>query len=71
MNSVSDLHTELQDVVTRIERLNDLMALHRQQPEPDRLALEGYARLKRQYAEQLIERLQELELDVDIRWKAA
>ena len=71
MNLVSDLHAELQDVVMRIERLNDLLSLHRQQPEPDRLALEGYARLKRQYAEQLMELLQELELDVEFRWKAA
>jgi hypothetical protein len=71
MNPVSDLHAELHEVVARIERLNRLMHTHRQQAIPDTLALEGYALLKHQYAQQLIDLLTDLELDLDIRSKAA
>ncbi|MBC8154466.1 MAG: hypothetical protein H7Z72_16300 [Bacteroidetes bacterium] len=71
MTPVSDLHAEIHEVVYRIERLNNLIALHEQQSEPDTLATDGYKRLKKQYAAQLESLLSDLNIDVAVHSKAA
>ena len=37
----TNLHSEITDVLSRIERLNELLQLHKQQPVADSMAIEG------------------------------
>ena len=71
MNKVSNIQSEMLDVLSRVERLNALEELHRSQPVPDLLALEGYKKLRQQYADQLVELLYTVDLKADIQLKAA
>ncbi len=71
MNRLSALNSEIVDVLGRIERLNDMLALHQQQPRPDELAIEGYADLRAQYIGQLEDLLLSLNIQADIKLKAA
>jgi hypothetical protein len=56
----------LEDVLHRIDRLNKLIHLHKEQENPDILAIEGYQKLRSQYSQQLKELLQDFELEVEI-----
>ncbi|QDK79496.1 hypothetical protein EXU85_13140 [Spirosoma sp. KCTC 42546] len=71
MNRRSNLHSEIVDVLTRIERLNDMVQLHEKQPSVDSLAVEGYERLRQQYIGQLEELLASLNIRADIHLRAA
>ncbi|WP_020603754.1 hypothetical protein [Spirosoma spitsbergense] len=71
MNHSSNLYSEITDVLSRIERLNELSQLHQQQSVPDFLAVEGYERLRGQYIKQLEELLKVLNIQADIQLKAA
>jgi hypothetical protein len=71
MNKLPNLHSELLDVVSRIERLNSIEELHQSQPVPDTLALEGYQKLRQQYIEQLGELLASINIKADIHLKTA
>jgi outer membrane phospholipase A len=56
----------LEDVLERIDRLNNLIKIHKSQSNPDILAIEGYLRLKFQYSNQVKELLHEFEIEVEI-----
>jgi hypothetical protein len=56
----------LEDILNRIERLNNLIKIHKNQSNPDVLAIEGYQRLKFQYSNQIKDLLYEFEIDVEI-----
>jgi hypothetical protein len=56
----------LEDVLERIDRLNNLIKIHKSQSNPDVLAIEGYQRLKFQYSNQVKELLHEFEIEVEI-----
>ena len=71
MNKLPNLHNEVIDLLGRIERLNAIEELHHNQPEPDKLALEGYQRLRQQYIDQLSRLLQSINIKVDFHLKAA
>ncbi len=71
MNSHSILYGEIVDLLSRIERLTDLVDLHEQQPNADLLAIEGYQRLREQYFRQLEELLASLNIRADIHLQAA
>lgn len=71
MNHSSNLYSEITDVLSRIERLNELIQLHQKQSVPDSLAVEGYERLRGQYISQLEELLKALNIQADIQLKAA
>lgn len=71
MNRLSALNSEIVDVLGRIERLNDMLALHQQQSQPDELAIEGYVGLRDQYIGQLEDLLLSLNIQADIKLKAA
>jgi hypothetical protein len=57
----------LEDVLERIDRLNNLIKIHKSQSSPDTLAIEGYQRLKFQYSNQVKELLHEFEIEVEIQ----
>jgi outer membrane phospholipase A len=57
----------LEDVLERIDRLNNLIKIHKSQSNPDILAIEGYQRLKFQYSNQVKELLHEFEIEVEIQ----
>lgn len=71
MNQLPSLSNEIIDVLSRIERLNELIQLHGQQLSVDRLAVEGYERLRKQYINQLEELLTLLNIHADIQLRAA
>ncbi len=71
MNRLSNLNSEIVDVLSRIERLSELEQLHASQPQPDALALEGYYRLREQYIQQLEELLLSINIRADIHLRAA
>ena len=71
MNRLPNLHSEIMDVLSRIERLNEMVQLHKQQPSVDSLAVEGYERLREQYISQLEELLTSLNIRADIHLRAA
>ncbi|QHV96389.1 MULTISPECIES: hypothetical protein [Spirosoma] len=71
MNRRSNVHSEIVDVLNRIERLNELVQLHKQQPLVDTLTVEGYERLREQYINQLEELLASLNIKAEIHLKAA
>lgn len=63
---------EVDDILERIERLNHLIRLNKEQPTaPDKLAIEGFQRLRKQYITQLIRALNEFELEAQIIEKVA
>jgi hypothetical protein len=55
----------IEDILRRIERINNLIHTHESQDEVDKLAVEGYIKLKNQYKEQLNELLEQFELRVE------
>jgi hypothetical protein len=59
----------LEDVLGRIDRLNSLIRTHKNQVNPDTLAIEGYQKLKYQYSTQVKELLHEFEIEVEIHDK--
>lgn len=71
MNQFPNVHSEIVDVLSRIERLNEMVQLHEKQPSVDLLAIEGYERLQRQYIRQLEELLASLNIRADIQLRAA
>ena len=71
MNKLSNLHSEVIDVLSRIERLNAIEDLHLSQPIPDALALDGYQLLRQQYADQLVGLLTTLNIKAEIHLRAA
>ena len=71
MNRLPNLHSEIMDVLSRIERLNEIIQLHQKQSSVDSLAIEGYERLRKQYIGQLEELLASLNIRADIQLRAA
>ena len=71
MNQQSNIHNEITDVLSRIERLNELIQLHQTQESVDALAIEGYERLRGQYFNQLEELFASLNIGADIHLRAA
>ena len=71
MNRLPNLHSEIVDVLSRIERLNEMIQLHEKQPSVDPLAIEGYERLRKQYISQLEDLLSSLNIRADIHLRAA
>ncbi len=61
----------LEDILERIERLNNLIKIHKSQVNPDILAIDGYQRLKFQYSNQIKELLHEFDIEVEIHGQAA
>ena len=61
----------LEDILERIDRLNNLIKIHKSQPNPDILAIDGYQRLKFQYSNQIKELLHEFDIEVEIHGQAA
>ena len=61
----------LEDILERIDRLNNLIKVHKSQPNPDILAIDGYQRLKFQYSNQIKELLHEFDIEVEIHSQAA
>jgi adenylate cyclase len=58
---------EIEDLLNRIARLNALIHLHEQQPAPDSLTIEGYQRMRQQFADELSQLMQEtVELNVTV-----
>ncbi|MBO0951707.1 hypothetical protein [Fibrella forsythiae] len=71
METHTELHTEIVDVLQRIERLTAQIELHEKQPNVDSLSIEGYQRLREQYFRQLEELLAALNIRADIHLQAA
>lgn len=65
------LQHAIQDVLDLLERTNSMLALHRDQSEPNQLAIEGYERQRRQFLEQLAELLAQFDVEVLLPHKAA
>ena len=61
----------LEDVLERIDRLNNLIKIHKIQPNPDILAIDGYQKLKFQYSNQIKELLHEFDIEVEIHGQVA
>ena len=61
----------LEDILERIDRLNNLIKIHKSQHNPDILAIDGYQRLKFQYSNQIKELLHESDIEVEIHGQAA
>ncbi len=61
----------LEDILERIERLNNLIKIHKSQSNPDILAIDGYQRLKFQYSNQIKELLHKFEIEVEIHGQTA
>ena len=71
METHTELHTEIVDVLQRIERLTAHIDLHERQSAVDSLSVEGYQRLREQYFRQLEELLASLNIRADIHLQAA
>ncbi len=71
MDTHTELHTEIVDVLQRIERITVQIELHTQQDVVDSLSVEGYERLREQYFRQLEELLASLNIRADIHLQAA
>jgi hypothetical protein len=65
------LQYAIQDVLDLLERANTMRTLHRAQPEPNELAIEGYERQRQQFLEQLADLLAQFEVEVLLPHKAA
>jgi len=65
------LQHAIQDVLDLLERANSMLALHRTQPEPNELAVEGYERQRQQFLEQLADLLAQFDVEVLLPHKAA
>ena len=50
---------DIKDLLNRIARLNQLIHTHQAQPEPDQLTIEGYQRLRQQFADELSQLMRE------------
>ena len=61
----------LEDILERIDRLNNLIKIHKSQSNLDILAIDGYQRLKFQYSNQIKELLHEFDIEVEIHGQAA
>jgi ABC-type transport system involved in cytochrome bd biosynthesis fused ATPase/permease subunit len=61
----------LEDILERIDRLNNLIKIHKSQANTDILAIDGYQRLKFQYSNQIKEILHEFDIEVEIHGQAA
>ena len=61
----------LEDILKRIDRLNNLIKIHKSQSNPDILAIDDYQRLKFQYSNQIKELLHEFDIEVEIHGQAA
>ena len=61
----------LEDILERIDRLNNLIKVHKSQSNPDILAIDGYQRLKFQYSNQIKELLHEFDIEVEIHGQVA
>jgi hypothetical protein len=61
----------LEDILERIDRLNNLIKIHKSQAKPDILAIDGYQRLKFQYSNQIKDLLHEFDIEVEIHGQAA
>ncbi len=53
MQAIDNPFDEIEDLLNRIARLNRLIHVHDSQPDPDRLTIEGYQRLRQQFADEL------------------
>lgn len=71
METHAELHTEIVDVLQRIERLTAHIELHERQPDVDLLSVEGYQRLREQYFRQLEDLLASLNIRAEIHLQAA
>jgi hypothetical protein len=61
----------LEDILERIDRLNNLIKIHKSQINPDILAIDGYQKLKFQYSTQIKELLHEFDIEVEIHGQVA
>jgi hypothetical protein len=61
----------LEDILERIDRLNNLIKIHKGQSNPDILAIDGYQKLKFQYSNQIKQLLHEFDIEVEIHGQAA
>ena len=59
------------EILERVDGLNDIIRIHKSQPNPDILAIDGYQRLKFQYSNQIKELLHEFDIEVEIHGQAA
>ena len=59
------------EILERIDRLNNLIKIHKTQSNPDILAIDGYQKLKFQYSNQIKELLHELDIEVEIHGQVA
>ncbi len=58
---------DIKDLLNRIARFNQLIHTHQAQPEPDQLTIEGYQRLRQQFADELSQLMREsYELNVSL-----
>lgn len=58
MQPINNTFEDIEDLLERIARLNRLIHTHESQPnaarpEPDKLTIEGYQRLRQQFADEL------------------
>jgi hypothetical protein len=54
----------IQDVLELLDRINEMIALHRAQDTQDTLAIEGYERQREQFVGQLAELLAPFEVEI-------
>ncbi len=67
MQPTNSQFDEIEELLSRIARLNALIHLHEQQADPDHLTIEGYQRVRQQFAAELSQLMQETyELSVSI-----
>ncbi|GAB3222558.1 hypothetical protein [Spirosoma arcticum] len=58
---------DIEDLLNHIARLNQLIHTHQAQSEPDQLTIEGYQRLRQQFADELSQLMREsYELNVSV-----
>lgn len=67
MQPTNNAFEDIEDLLERIARLNRLIHTHESQPEPDKLTIEGYQRLRQQFADELSELMRDsYELSVSV-----
>lgn len=59
MQPINAQFDDIEDLLNQIARLNQLIHTHQAQPEPDQLTIEGYQRLRQQFAEELSQLMRE------------